>query len=188
MRISDWSSDVCSSDLVRRRIVIGGSGALRPKPCPRPGRLRACHRQRGDGGVLHAGAGEVADQALRVGGAAGLFAGDHFAQLGEGCRRFDRARLDRMMQRSEEHTSELQSLMRITYAVFCVKKKNKKNKNTITKDMTIYIMYRVKETPNKRDKDTHKIVRLERRQNNVDKQSKLYTDSPQTKYTDVISM
>src|SRR3546814_17974520 len=76
LRISDWSSDVCSSDL--------------------------CHRQRGDGGVLHAGAGEVADQALRVGGAAGLFAGDHFAQLGEGCRRFDRARLDRMMQRSEE--------------------------------------------------------------------------------------
>src|SRR3546814_3248326 len=33
--------------------------------------------------------------------------------------------------RSEEHTSELQSLMRISYAVFCVKKKNKiiKNKN-----------------------------------------------------------
>src|SRR3546814_7903756 len=33
--------------------------------------------------------------------------------------------------RSEEHTSELQSLMRISYAVFCLKKK-KKNKNTIT--------------------------------------------------------
>src|SRR3546814_6552471 len=31
-------------------------------------------------------------------------------------------------QRSEEHTSELQSLMRISYAVFCLKKKNKKNK------------------------------------------------------------
>src|SRR3546814_9725742 len=30
-------------------------------------------------------------------------------------------------QRSEEHTSELQSLMRISYAVFCLKKKNKKN-------------------------------------------------------------
>src|SRR3546814_4006113 len=35
--------------------------------------------------------------------------------------------------RSEEHTSELQSLMRITYAVFCLKKKN-----TIQKDTTIY--------------------------------------------------
>src|SRR3546814_8086272 len=32
--------------------------------------------------------------------------------------------------RSEEHTSELQSLMRISYAVFCLKKKNKKNKHT----------------------------------------------------------
>src|SRR3546814_1240737 len=31
------------------------------------------------------------------------------------------------LQRSEEHTSELQSLMRISYAVFCLKKKNKKN-------------------------------------------------------------
>src|SRR3546814_3401370 len=31
--------------------------------------------------------------------------------------------------RSEEHTSELQSLMRISYAVFCLKKKNKRNKN-----------------------------------------------------------
>src|SRR3546814_3696106 len=34
--------------------------------------------------------------------------------------------------RSEEHTSELQSLMRISYAVFCLKKKNKKDTNTDT--------------------------------------------------------
>src|SRR3546814_1614903 len=33
-----------------------------------------------------------------------------------------------VMERSEEHTSELQSLMRISYAVFCLKKKNKQNK------------------------------------------------------------
>src|SRR3546814_10012289 len=44
--------------------------------------------------------------------------------------------------RSEEHTSELQSLMRISYAVFCLKKKNKKNNavycktQTITKDIS----------------------------------------------------
>src|SRR3546814_9414585 len=31
---------------------------------------------------------------------------------------------NRLLQRSEEHTSELQSLMRISYAVFCLKKKN----------------------------------------------------------------
>src|SRR3546814_5251228 len=35
-------------------------------------------------------------------------------------------------QRSEEHTSELQSLMRISYAVFCLKKKNKKKSRTNT--------------------------------------------------------
>src|SRR3546814_9356063 len=35
----------------------------------------------------------------------------------------------RVRQRSEEHTSELQSLMRISYAVFCLKKKNNKKKN-----------------------------------------------------------
>src|SRR3546814_5892589 len=35
-------------------------------------------------------------------------------------------------QRSEEHTSELQSLMRISYAVFCLKKKNHKKKNQKT--------------------------------------------------------
>src|SRR3546814_4281309 len=34
------------------------------------------------------------------------------------------------VKRSEEHTSELQSLMRISYAVFCLKKKNKQNKKT----------------------------------------------------------
>src|SRR3546814_10260564 len=40
--------------------------------------------------------------------------------------------VDRAAQRSEEHTSELQSLMRISYAVFCLKKK--KNKKNITKE------------------------------------------------------
>src|SRR3546814_7376534 len=41
-----------------------------------------------------------------------------------------------LLRRSEEHTSELQSLMRISYAVFCLKKKNKRNteKNTRHKD------------------------------------------------------
>src|SRR3546814_2048904 len=34
------------------------------------------------------------------------------------------------VMRSEEHTSEIQSLMRISYAVFCLKKKKKKNNNT----------------------------------------------------------
>src|SRR3546814_15568682 len=41
-------------------------------------------------------------------------------------RRSNAACLARLSKRSEEHTSELQSLMRISYAVFCLKKKNKK--------------------------------------------------------------
>src|SRR3546814_7943658 len=45
-------------------------------------------------------------------------------------------------RRSEEHTSELQSLMRISYAVFCLKKKTtQKNNQNITKHITIYIIY-----------------------------------------------
>src|SRR3546814_9331624 len=39
-------------------------------------------------------------------------------------------------KRSEEHTSELQSLMRISYAVFCLKKKNKKKQKLLTKLIT----------------------------------------------------
>src|SRR3546814_10132670 len=42
----------------------------------------------------------------------------------------------RLGERSEEHTSELQSLMRISYAVFCLKKK--KNTNNLTKNTTLH--------------------------------------------------
>src|SRR3546814_10426034 len=42
---------------------------------------------------------------------------------GEGPTRADREKVGRDLVRSEEHTSELQSLMRISYAVFCLKKK-----------------------------------------------------------------
>src|SRR3546814_1466199 len=54
-----------------------------------------------------------------------LVAGDHRRTVVEGDDRpLDQLRL--LDQRSEEHTSELQSLMRISYAVFCLKQKNKK--------------------------------------------------------------
>src|SRR3546814_4913054 len=49
---------------------------------------------------------------------------------GDGTAAFARAEQDPGPHRSEEHTSELQSLMRISYAVFCLKKKNKKKTNT----------------------------------------------------------
>src|SRR3546814_7136962 len=47
-------------------------------------------------------------------------------------RRADRPFPDRQHARSEEHTSELQSLMRISYAVFCLKKKIKHYTTTLT--------------------------------------------------------
>src|SRR3546814_5035113 len=83
MRISDWSSDVCSSDLLFAGLVsgiqlnVGLSGALAT--------LTAFHAQ-------------------------GL-------------------------ERSEEHTSELQSLMRISYAVFCLKK------NIYTSYIHLHLVY-----------------------------------------------
>src|SRR3546814_3671591 len=46
------------------------------------------------------------------------------------------AHVDTMVARSEEHTSELQSLMRISYAVFCLKKKKRTNKRTLNNTTT----------------------------------------------------
>src|SRR3546814_5481728 len=48
----------------------------------------------------------------------------------------DHAREAREHRRSEEHTSELQSLMRISYAVFCLKKKNTKRTNIMSQTAT----------------------------------------------------
>src|SRR3546814_9886594 len=52
----------------------------------------------------------------------------------EGARALQVLQLQVQLARSEEHTSELQSLMRISYAVFCLKKKIKKPKTKITLD------------------------------------------------------
>src|SRR3546814_4809527 len=112
MRISDWSSYVCSSDLTP---------------------VRRC----GDAGT-RAGGARLPDLT-----AAGRFAERLFRKRQRGFERLvggnrnigmdpdvlpvgSRDRVDRpflWQARSEEHTSELQSLMRISYAVFCLKKK-----------------------------------------------------------------
>src|SRR3546814_4328530 len=106
MRISDWSSDVCSSDLRREARGRGGERAVsinfsawaigRPLPAL----------------MLFFG--------LCV---AGLW-GFHELPVA----RFPDIAFPMttitITQRSEEHTSELQSLMRISYAVFCLKNKN----------------------------------------------------------------
>src|SRR3546814_8151296 len=103
MRISDWSSDVCSSDL---NVEQGLSVDLGE------GRLRGAERQ-----FLGV---ELRDRDRQV----GIL--DHRAFVLERDPAHREAVADAVeaaARRSEEHTSELQSLMRISYAVFCLKKK-----------------------------------------------------------------
>src|SRR3546814_4515271 len=111
MRIRDWSSDVCSSDLGvhvnqrhnAKRQNTNRSALLR-RSRRNPRELRFC--------PLH----QLLDQQGRQSNPAAT------------------------SPRSEEHTSELQSLMRISYAVLCLKKKNKRriqiNITQITKQTT----------------------------------------------------
>src|SRR3546814_9232225 len=112
MRISDWSSDVCSSDLAFvacfAQLLAGRNEALGARL------LAAFDAARGDMRLFgEAGAAIIAARL----GISGARRGD---QAGEGERRGGD---DGKGGRSEEHTSELQSLMRISYAVFCLKKK-----------------------------------------------------------------
>src|SRR3546814_5202679 len=110
MRISDWSSDVCSSDLATREADV--SNASR-SPVSRAASFSTSSSpvigQRWPISVLI--------EARPLGSGKGL----------NGVRdiRFSPRHSSRTL-RSEEHTSELQSLMRISYAVFCLKKKKRK--------------------------------------------------------------
>src|SRR3546814_5013128 len=52
---------------------------------------------------------------------------------------FADVRIDAVKIRSEEHTSELQSLMRISYAVFCLKKKHQHQHHPVTRLLTILV-------------------------------------------------
>src|SRR3546814_1821483 len=118
MRISDWSSDVCSSDLSRGNPWQQVAEARR---LSRPGAVaqdRGLPAQRRLGSPV---------RIRRPGGA-----GEHaVALLLHPARRSRHRDLDAVdaVARSEEHTSELQSLMRISYAVFCLKKKNNQSTN-----------------------------------------------------------
>src|SRR3546814_6322383 len=130
MRISDWSSDVCSSDLPYNILItgIGGTGVVTI------GQIlgMAAHLEgygtsvldftglaQKNGAVLsHVRIAKTPEDihAVRVaaGGASLLLGCDMVVASG-----------DAALERSEEHTSELQSLMRRSYAVFCLKKKKK---------------------------------------------------------------
>src|SRR3546814_6689387 len=128
MRISDWSSDVCSSDLIAAE---GARGRRRAQP-PRPDRRNGTRHQRREpqrryivgqeGTPAQPAAEHPADDARIAVIAAVLSRQLHDVRSCEDIG-------DRRDTRSEEHTSELQSLMRSSNADFCLKKKN----NTINK-------------------------------------------------------
>src|SRR3546814_1222969 len=109
MRISDWSSDVCSSDLPDQPVDADPEelGAVRFPQL-----------------ALAALGVDVGDR--RTGAALAGLAEAH--DLLHGIER----RVAEIDDRSEEHTSELQSLMRISYAVFCLTKKTKNTDMSIT--------------------------------------------------------
>src|SRR3546814_1215820 len=116
MRISDWSSDVCSSDLGRGSPGEEDVGGAIEQHQDRhvgqaPGAsLLTQVDARGD--AAHVADLQVEDHQV---GSAGS---DRRSDLGAGA------------HRSEEHTSELQSLMRLSYAVFCLDKKQDKPDKT----------------------------------------------------------
>src|SRR3546814_1338076 len=126
MRISDWSSDVCSSDLRHRAEVghqaSGHRGGYRHR-CGRPVRIQP-EQVRTGGGCPDRAEDARGMKALRV-----VLVAVAGRQLGPDLIAGDVGREDILAgrewlaHRSEEHTSELQSLMRISYAVLCLKKK-----------------------------------------------------------------
>src|SRR3546814_2623900 len=136
MRISDWSSDVCSSDLLRARrpdagVAIGlqlHADLQRVALGLRSARLCLADLVRNAADRLDMVADLVRDDIGLRGVARGAELAVEFAEEGG-------VEIDALIggavegtHRSEEHTSELQSLMRISYAVFCLKKKNKTDK------------------------------------------------------------
>src|SRR3546814_3143419 len=118
MRISDWSSDVCSSDLL---LVV-----------------QARHFRLQRHAADRAGAGaDLAHFRMHRAGVGG--AGQRRVGFGIGWRKI----FVGAGERSEEHTSELQSLMRISYAVFCLKKKKNTHNNHTSNKYTCLILITV---------------------------------------------
>src|SRR3546814_6409449 len=119
MRISDWSSDVCSSDLCSSLAAPTSRRVARTPPA-----VMMPRRERGGADASLAATLQpillpFLTLLLLLGACA-----PRLAPPGPGLEALDLSRPALTEARSEEHTSELQSLMRISYAVFCLKKKN----------------------------------------------------------------
>src|SRR3546814_6993332 len=134
MRISDWSSDVCSSDLawIGWRALRGLPGARRPHFVTTVHGLNSPSRY---SAVMTRG-----ERVICVSETVRDYVLQHYPRTdptklrvvprGIDPAAFPFASWPDRVARSEEHTSELQSLMRISYAVFCLKKKKKKTKTS----------------------------------------------------------
>src|SRR3546814_1216499 len=107
MRISDWSSDVCSSDLLKDELILAYSTASSETVLPRIMEKMTNYGapQSITSFVIPTGYSFNLDGSTLYQSIAALF-------------------LAQLYGRSEEHTSELQSLMRSPYAVLCLKKNN----------------------------------------------------------------
>src|SRR3546814_2853366 len=127
MRISDWSSDVCSSDLfepARGAQAFGKRGGVLAQQA----------------GIEHGGRGVVGGRRDYRVSRRGLPPAalcqnaasprNRSIECPRPSLRPHRVVANPCSARSEEHTSELQSLMRISYAVFCLKKKNNRRHKT----------------------------------------------------------
>src|SRR3546814_3746283 len=113
MRISDWSSDVCSSDLVEIVPTDGHPGVFGTIDVGAPRTLGIYFMY----DVKQFDASEWSSPPLE---------GKMVERLGFGQAIMGRVAVNQKgpeASRSEEHTSELQSLMRVSYAVFCLKQK-----------------------------------------------------------------
>src|SRR3546814_9243800 len=123
MRISDWSSDVCSSDLLPTDLL--GLTCVRYDEAIAPAEMN----------VINQKLGQAIKNEGRLGRIEGLWwqfsltARTEREPSAVSILNISRGGDGALEIRSEEHTSELQSLMRISYAVFCLKKKNKIKQN-----------------------------------------------------------
>src|SRR3546814_5932629 len=117
MRISDWSSDVCSSDLTGTQIDISDDGTIKIAAVDGKAaeaaiaRINALTKDVEVGTIYEGKVAKIMDFGAFVTIALGKEGLVHISKLA-----------DKPVERSEKHTSTLQSLMRISYAVFCLQK------------------------------------------------------------------
>src|SRR3546814_9460044 len=127
MRISDWSSDVCSSDLPSRKSVnvLRAVSNVVSAPANAGPAVQAKRNRTSRARAIASSARPTLFRTSCMVGFLLIKTRPNRAQK--------EAHQSFRSRRSEEHTSELQSLMRISYAVFCLKKKkNKKQKHEQT--------------------------------------------------------